>query len=101
MASAFPTTAGERSVVTAAVQGRHSSYFASALLSETFDSESFLASRPPESRILFAIKAKGRLSVSTAAERAKLGPGDTIVSFGPPAKDRAAEAAEKHSAKKA
>src|SRR5690606_31136582 len=75
--------------------------FSRTRLSETFDSESFLASRPPESRILFAIKAKGRLSVSTAAERAKLGPGDTIVSFGPPAKDRAAEAAEKHSAKKA
>jgi hypothetical protein len=75
--------------------------FSRTKLSDTFDFDAFLASRPEDTRILFAVKTNGRLSFSTTAERAKAAPGDVIIAFGPPSKDRTAEKADVKAAEKA
>ena len=39
--------------------------------------------------MLFLLKADQRLSFSTTAERVKAGPGDTVLSYGPPREEKA------------
>lgn len=63
--------------------------FSKTRLSEEFDYEAYLASRDPATKVLFLLKADKRLNFSTTRERVKAGPGDIVVSFGPPAKNGA------------
>lgn len=73
--------------------------FSRTRLSEEFNYEDFLESRDTDTKVLFLLKANGRLAFSTTAERVKAGPDDIVVSFGPPVKDVVERAEENHSHK--
>ena len=58
--------------------------FSKTPLTEQFDYESYLAARDPATKVLFLLKADQRLNFSTTTQRVNAGPGDTVISFGPP-----------------
>jgi NhaP-type Na+/H+ or K+/H+ antiporter len=67
--------------------------FTRTRLSEEFTYDDFLASRAPETKVLFLLKADQRLAFSTTADRVKAGPGDTVISYGPPRENKSEEKA--------
>ena len=73
--------------------------FSRTRLSAEFDYDNFLASRDPDTKVLFILKANGRLGVSTTSERVNAGPDDIVISFGLPVKDVVERAEENHSDK--
>ena len=73
--------------------------FTRTRLSEEFSYEDFLASRDPETKVVFLLKSSGRLAFSTREERVNAGQDDVVISFGPPVKDPVERAEDNQSQK--